>query len=118
MPSKDKIKTDAEKSGENTRPFTIFYVNPDTPEEVHTGTIMAHDYVDASALAASRFVRSTILYVRGIGENGFSANNDEDADESIKHNASPFPCARFIKGKFHSTTFNDEVILESMSDQT
>ncbi len=116
MPTKDKVKAQNDHKGKEARPFTIFYVNPQTPEEVHTDTIMALDNEEASAIAADQHKLSTILHVRGIGETGFitSPGKDEEEVEVVKNN---LPCARFINGKFHSTTFSDDTLLESLFDQ-
>ena len=98
-----------------TRPFTIFYVNAKTPKEILTDTIMAQNYEDALALAATKHMPNSILYVRGIG----------DSDPTnIKKTSTPFrgpsyekfPCARFINGKFLQATFTDDIILEALSD--
>lgn len=116
MPSKDKVKAQLERKASDIRPFTVFYVNPQTPEEVHTDTIMALNCEDASAVAGERHKNNTILHIRGIGDSEFNTDSEECADDTGAHEKS-FPCARFINGKFHSTTFSDDSLLESLSEQ-
>ncbi len=115
MPSKDKVNIRSEQKGDEARPFTVFFVNPQTPEEVHTDTIMAQNSEEATALAAERHGSSTILHVRGIGETGFPSTGTSRS-ESAETGKDILPCARFINGKFHSTTFNDDPLLESLFD--
>ena len=116
MPSKDKVKAQSERNNGETRPFTVFYVNPATPEEVHTDTIMAINCEDASALAGERHRANTILHIRGIGDNTFTTDGDHE-DKKEGACTSHLPCARFINGKFHPTIFSDDTLLESLFDQ-
>jgi hypothetical protein len=117
MPPKDKVKELTGPQANEARPFTVFYVNARTPEEVHTDTIMANNCEDAQALATTKHMTTSILHVRGIGDNEPASN--EEAPESIKSASyDQFPCARFIKGKFRQATFTDDTILESLSDPT
>ena len=97
------------------RPFTVFFVNPQTPEEVHTDTIMATDCEDALAIAAEQYKANTILHVRGIGDDGFSGGVIKSASMHT-HQQKHFPCARFINGKFHQATFSDDQLLETLLD--
>jgi len=115
MPSKDKVKELAAPQANQARPFTIFYVNAETPEEVHTDTIMASDCEDAQAMAAAKHMTTSILHVRGIGDTEPSRDKEAPAS-SRRARYEQFPCARFIKGKFHQATFTDDTILESLSD--
>jgi|GEM_PF-1693055 len=115
MPSKDKVKELTGQQANEARPFTVFYVNPETPEEVHTVTIMAQDCEDAQAMAAAQHMTKSILHVRGIGDNDPTCDEDSTAPVTRTSNEQ-FPCARFIKGKFLPATFTDDTILESLSD--
>ena len=115
MPSKDKVKQPTNNMGEEARPFTVFYVNPQTPEEVHTDTIMAVDCEDALAIAAEQHKANTILHVRGIGDDDFSGGAINSANMHT-HQQKNFPCARFINGKFHQATFTDDRLLETLLD--
>jgi hypothetical protein len=115
MPSKDKVKELTGPQANEARPFTVFYVSAKTPKEVHTDTIMANNSEDALAMAATKHMTTSILHVRGIGDNKPSSN--EEALASIRRASyEQFPCARFIKGKFRQATFTDDTILESLSD--
>ncbi len=115
MPSKDKdkIKQQSKRKGDEARPFTVFFVNPETPEEVHTDTIMARDCEDALIIAAERHRTNTILHVRGIGDSDFSNGGINAAGEPANRK-NHFPCARFINGKFHQATFSDDRLLETL----
>ncbi|HJN25350.1 MAG TPA: hypothetical protein QGG18_06635 [Rhodospirillales bacterium] len=113
MPSKDKVKAQEERKKSDLRPFTVFYVDPQTPEEVHTDTIMASGCEDASAIASERHRSNTILHIRGIGDNDFTTGTEKQSEKGVVARGR-FPCARFINGKFHSTTFNDDPLLESL----
>ncbi|NQU58552.1 MAG: hypothetical protein HQ513_15080 [Rhodospirillales bacterium] len=115
MPSKDKVEQQANKKGNEARPFTVFFVNPGSPEEVHTDTFMATDCEHASLIAAQRHRANTILHVRGIGDSEFSSAGTKAANASANSN-NHFPCARFINGKFHQATFNDDQLLETLSE--
>ncbi len=114
MPSKDPIN---KKKGVETRPYTVFYVNPETPEEVHTDTIMAQDCEDASTLAAKRHGIKNILHVRGIGETDFTITDNKESQKAKSGN-NHFPCARFINGEFLQATFSDDPFLDNLSDQS
>mgnify|MGYP006995600574 CR=1 FL=1 len=110
MPSKDKGEQQSNQKAGEARPFTVFFVNPQTPEEVHTDTIMARDCEDALIIAAQRHRTNTILHVRGIDDNELSsARKPTDCEKR-------FPCARFINGKFHPATFSDDQLLETLSE--
>ena len=115
MPSKDKLKKLKGLEGNETRPFTVFYVNAKTSKEVQTDTIMAQSYKEAEAMAATKHMTTAILHVRGIGDN--EAYCKDTASKSFKaQNSTQFPCARYIKGKFLQATFTDDSILESLTD--
>jgi len=115
MPSKEKVKQLTGLQANEARPFTVFYVNPETPEEVHTDTIMAQDCEDAQAMAGAKHMTKSILHVRGIGDN--EPPCDDEAPAPVRRASNEqFPCARFIKGKFLTATFTDDTILESLSD--
>lgn len=109
MPSKEQVTKETTNSEAEKRPFTVFYVKPETPEEVHTETIMARNHEEASSLSSSRHEMNTILHVRGIGERPLFKSADTPS-RTVKRN---FPCARFIHGKFLQTTFSDEILLDS-----
>lgn len=113
MPSKDKARERSDHRGSEARPFTVFFVNPETPEEVHTDTIMARDCEDATLIAAQRHRSNTILHVRGIGDSDFF-NTGINAAAGPMDRKSHFPCARFINGKFRQTTSSDDRILETL----
>jgi hypothetical protein len=113
MPSKDKARQLTKNKGNEARPFTVFLVNPETPEEVHTDTIMARDCEHALVIAGQRHRSNTILHVRGIGEGEFFSTGINAAVEQTGPK-SHFPCARFINGKFHQATFNDDQLLETL----
>ena len=115
MPSKDKLKKLKGFEENETRPFIIFFVNAKTPKEVLTDTIMAQDCKEAQAMAATKHMTTSILHVRGIGDNDTPWNNR--APSTIKRlGYAQFPCARFINGEFLQATFTDDPILESLSD--
>ena len=115
MPSKEKVKQLTGPQANEARPFTVFYVNAKTPEEVHTDTIMAQNREDAQAMAAAKHKTTSILFVRGIGDK--EPSRDKEAPAHIRRvSYEQFPCARFIKGKFLQATFTDDTILESLSD--
>jgi hypothetical protein len=115
MPSKDKAKKLTGTQANEARPFTVFYVDAKTPKEVHTDTIMAQDREDAQAMACAKHMTTSILHVRGIGDNEPTCN--EEGPASVRGASyEQFPCARFIKGKFLEATFTDDKILESLSD--
>ena len=115
MPSKDTIKKLNDSQENETRPFTVFYVNAKSSKEVLTDTIMARNCKDAQDMAIVKHMTTSILYVRGIGDNEQTCN--KRAPYSVREpNYVQFPCARFIKGKFLQATFTDDTILESLSD--
>ena len=116
MPSKDEVKAQTERKHSEIRPFTIFYVRPERPEEVHTDTVMALNCENASKIASDRHRNNTILHIRGIGDTDFTTEADEQSEtkDTCKSN---LPCARFINGKFHSTTFSDDPLLESLLEK-
>ena len=68
MPSKKQLRELSSKKKDEFRPFTIFFVDPDSPEEVQTDTIMAMDYEDAKHTATEKHPSKSILHVRGIGD--------------------------------------------------
>lgn len=113
MPSKDPIN---KQQGNEARPFTIFYVNPETPEEVHTDTVMAHNCEEANTVATARYGMNCILHIRGIGDEDHAPAQENTAPCSPEEKPH-FPCARFINGEFHSTTFSDDSVLEDLSEQ-
>jgi hypothetical protein len=113
MPSKAKQRTNSLIN--KARPFTVFFVDPLTPEEVHTDTIMARDCENALAIAAEQQTENTILHIRSIGDDGVSNGTIQTASLQ-PHQQKSFPCARFINGKFHQTTFSDDRLLESLLD--
>jgi len=115
MPSLNKIKKLKGSQQNVTRPFTIFYVNAKTPKEVLTDTIMAQNYEEAQAMATTKHMPNSILYVRGIGDSD-STNMKRTSSPFRGPNYEQFPCARFIKGKFLQANFKDDIILESLSD--
>lgn len=115
MPSKDKVNNQSDELGYETRPFTVFFVNPQTPEEVHTDTIMAKDCEDALHIATREHRTNTILHVRGIGAGDFFGDKISTAKGPVG-TSNNFPCARFINGKFHQATFSDDRLLESLLD--
>jgi len=118
MPSKDKVKEQSRQTALQARPFTVFFVSPETPEEVHAETIMATGCEDALEKAAGRHGNNTVLHVRGIGDNGFTTVCEDEAQKAATGNKcqNHFPGARFINGKFHQVTISDERLLESLSD--
>jgi len=113
MPSKDKGKRQSSEQGSEARPFMVFYVNRDTPEEVHTDTIMAHDCENALTIAGKRHRADIILYVRGIGDTERS-NAQTNAVDTAQPCKNRFPCARFINGEFRQATPSDDQLLESL----
>ena len=115
MPSLNKIKKPKGSQQAMTRPFTIFYVNAKTPKEVLTDTIMAQNCKEAQALAATKHMTTSILYVRGIGDTVPPCNNRK-LSTAKRLNYAHFPCARYIKGQFLQASFTDDSILESLSD--
>jgi hypothetical protein len=115
MPSKDKLKKLKGLEKNETRPFIIFYMNVKTPKEVLTDTIMAQDYKEAQAVAATKHMTSSIVHVRGIGDN-YPPCNDRAPSAVKRLGYAQFPCARFINGKFLQATFTDDPILETLSD--
>jgi len=115
MPSKVKIKKLCDPQENETRPFIVFYVNAKSPKEVLTDTIMAQNCRHAQDMAAIKLMTNSILYVRGIGDN--EPTYSKITSNSVRQPSHiPFPCARFIKGKFLQATFTDDTILESLSD--
>jgi len=117
MPSKDKVNKQTGQWGDETRPFTVFFVNPETPEEVHTDTLMAVDCEDAFEIAAAQHGANRVLHIRGIGETGFTTA-EQDGEANSEDCVNHYPCARFINGKFHRATFNDDPLLDSVLDQS
>jgi hypothetical protein len=115
MPSKDKIKKLNDPQENEIRPFTVFYVNAKSSKEVLTDTIMAQNYKDAQHMASIKHMTTSILYVRGIGDNEQTCNKGA-LNLVGEPNYKQFPCARFIKGKFLQANFTDDTILESLSD--
>ena len=109
------MKELSSKKKDAVRPFTVFFVNPDSLEEVQTDTIMALDYEDAKHLAAEKHPSKSILHARGIGDR-ITNNNNNISVYMNKSNSEKFPGARFIKGEFLPTTFSDDNILETLSD--
>lgn len=110
MPSKDPVN---KQRGEDSRPYTVFFVNPETPEEVHTDTVMAHSCEDASAIATARYGIGNTLHIRGIGEEASEPDMTASHKPAEKQH---YPCARFINGKFMSATFSDDRLLEKLVD--
>ena len=115
MPSKDKVKKRVGPQANEARPFTVFFVNAETPKEVHTDTIMAWDCEDAQAIAAAKYMTTSVLHVRGIGDTDPSCYQAAPVPAK-RARYEQYPCARFIKGKFLQATFTDDTILESLSD--
>ena len=115
MPSKKQLRELSSKKKDEFRPFTVFFVDPDSPEEVQTDTIMAMDYEDAKHTATEKHPSKSILHVRGIGDRVRNDKNHKSLYINESNN-DKFPGARFIKGEFLPTTFSDENILETLSD--
>lgn len=115
MPSKDKLRKLKGPEENKTRPFIIFFVNAKTPKEVLTDTIMAQDYKEAQVMAATKHMTTSILHVRGIGDNDPPCN-DRSPSAVKRLSYAQFPCARFINGKFLQATFTDDPILEFLCD--
>ncbi len=101
MPTKESVNNVTHSDTGHMRPYTVFYVNPETPEEVHTDMVMAHDREDATRISSHRHKTDVVLHVRGIGDNTAQAE------------PAHYPCARFINGEFRRATFSDEPFLDS-----
>jgi len=98
------------------RPFSVFHVKRQSPEEIHLETIMAPDIESARKIAIDSLSNSTVLHVRGIGETSFLRECNDTSPLSPPTLSGPLPGARFIKGEFHATSEKDEKILDSLAD--
>ena len=91
------------------RPFAVFHVNKQTPEEIHTETVMADGPEQARGLVQDKYRENVILHVRTIGV-------PETAPAPENKISAPLPGARFIKGEFRAVPFLDDMLPETIPD--
>ncbi|HER26542.1 MAG TPA: hypothetical protein ENI69_05490 [Rhodospirillales bacterium] len=92
------------------RPYSVFYVDPDTAKAICADTVMAPDKDTARRLTGDKYNDCMILYVRRVG------SDDGDQNTDPLPLPADLPGARFIDGKFHAADNTDETELGALCD--
>jgi len=101
------------------KPFTVFHVRLEQPEEILVDAVMAEDIEEAQRIA-TEFGKRTVLHVRPLGD-ASPPDKDKGLREipprAIHHKSdAPPPSARFIKGKFLPASSDEETLYEIAPD--